>query len=327
MKTRRTNDSQPHAPSSNTPAMAQYNEAIRLFLMDCRFRNLSPMTITGYHAYLKSLYRDLEAWGTAFTALTQKDLSVRMVNEMLDKGLSAHTVNGKIRTLQQFFKFLFQEGITERNITDGLKPIKADKKMVHTFTEEQVQTVLDLADQTTFTGLRDYAIMLVFLETGMRVMELCSLKIADIDFEENTIRILMGKGRKSRSVPIQATCVHALKRYLEERGQQPIGDLWMTVFNTPLARNTIIGLVKEYIKKAQLTSVQGACHIFRHTMAKFFLLNGGDIFTLQYLLGHATLEMTRYYIELFGTDIHKQHAKYSPIENLAEEAGFHEREV
>lgn len=308
-------------------AKAQYGEAVRLFLMDCRFRNLSPFTIEGYHVYLKSLQRDLEAWQLSLDTLTPKDLSVRMVGEMLDKALKPNTINGKIRTLQQFFKFLCQDGQMETNLADGLKPIKNDRKMIHTFSEEQVQRILAESDQTTFTGLRDYAIMLLFLETGIRVMEMSLLTVSDVNFEENFIRIKMGKGRKFRSVPIQATCVQTLKRYLEERGEQPFDQLWITVFDKPLARNSIINLVKDHMNNAKITGVYGACHIFRHTMAKFFLMNGGDIFTLQYLLGHANLEMTRYYVELFSTDIHKQHEKYSPIENLADDAGLTESEV
>lgn len=307
-------------------AKAQYGEAVRLFLMDCRFRNLSPYTIEGYHVYLKSFQRDLEAWQLSLDNLTPKDLSVRMVNEMLNKEFKPNTVNGKIRTLQQFFKFLHQDGQTKTNLADGLKPIKNERKMIHTFTEEQVEQILAVPDQNTFTGLRDYTIMLLFLETGMRANEMSNLKLSDVNFEENTIHIQIGKGRKSRSVPIQTTCIRFLKKYLEERGEQSFDHLWITIFNLPLARISIIKLVKEYINKAKITGVQGACHIFRHTMAKFFLMNGGDIFTLQYLLGHANLEMTRYYVELFSTDIHTQHEKYSPIENLADKVYFDESE-
>lgn len=308
-------------------AKAQYNEAVRLFLMDCQFRNLSPRTIEGYRVYLTLFQRDLEAWQLMLDDVTLKDLSVRMIGEMLDRKLKPNTINGKIRTLQQFFKFLFQDGQTSTNLATGLKPIKNERQLVHTFTEEQVQLLLAAPDQNTFTGLRDYTIMLLFLETGIRVMEMSQLTVSDLNFEENTIQIQMGKGRKFRNLPIQATCVQALRRYLNERGNQPFDQLWISVFDKPFARNSIIHIVKDYMNKAEIKGLHGACHIFRHTMAKFFLMNGGDIFTLQYLLGHTSLEMTRYYVELFSTDIHEQHEKYSPVENLADEAVLNEGEV
>lgn len=123
---------------------------------------------------------------------------------MLDKALKPNTINGKISTLQQFFKFIYQDGQTETNLAERLLPIKNDRKMIHTFTEVQVQRILAAVDQTSFTGLRDYAILLLFLETGMRVIEMTNLAVG-------------------------------------------------------------------------ITGVDGACHIFRHTMAKMFLINSGDI--------------------------------------------------
>ena len=78
-------------------------------------------------------------------------------------------------------------------------------------------------------------------------------------------------------------------------------------------------MISGHCQKAGIKGVQGSTHTFRHTFAKFFLMNGGDIFTLQYLFRHTTLEMTRYYAELFSKDLHKQHEKCSPVEHLAED--------
>lgn len=306
---------------------ASFDEAVRCFLLDCKIRNLSPYTIEGYHNYLKSFFLDLETWQLTWESVTLKDLSVRMVNGMLEKNYKPNTINGKIRTIQQFYKFLFEESMTETNLADGLKPIRNERKMIHTFTEDQLHRILAAPDQTTFTGLRDYTIMLLFLETGMRLIEMSNLKVTDLNFEENIINIQTGKGRKFRYVPIQARCVDSLKRYLNERGDQPFDQVWITVFDTPLLRTSIVKIIMEYMKQAKITGIKGACHIFRHTMAKLFLMNDGDIFTLQYLLGHANLEMTRYYIELFNSDIHRQHETYSPVENLACEIDFHGNEV
>jgi len=304
---------------ADVSSRAQFSEAVRLFLMDCRFRNLSPMTIEGYYTYLRALQRDLDQWGLSLNTLTPKDLTVRMVNEMLEQGFKPNTINGKIRTCQQFFKFLHLEGILDTNLAESLKPIKNERKMVHTFTEEQVQAIMRQPDRKTFTGLRDYTMMLVLLDTGMRVNELTQMKISHIDFEEKTIHIPMGKGRKFRVVPIQQTCVNALKEYLEERGEHEFDDLWVTVFHQPFRRYGVIQMISGHCQKAGINGVQGSAHTFRHTFAKFFLMNGGDIFTLQYLLGHTTLEMTRYYVELFSKDLHKQHEKCSPVEHLAED--------
>ncbi|MFC4767199.1 tyrosine-type recombinase/integrase [Effusibacillus consociatus] len=302
----------------------KFDEAVGMFLTNCRYRNLSPVTIQGYRDYLNGLRKDLEDWGLSIFELTPKDLSHRMVNQMREVGCATNTINGRIRTCQQFFKFLWKDGITETNLAANLRPIRFEKQIIQTFTEEQVKALLNQPDRNTFTGLRDYVIMLIFLETGVRVAEMANMKTSDINWEDQTIRIPTGKGRKFRIVPIQQTCIRELRRYMIERGNQGCDNLWVTVFNKPYTRYGIIDMVRRYRRRAGIKGVAGSCHTFRHTMAKFFLINGGDIFTLQSILGHATLEMTRQYVELFSSDIHYQHAKCSPIENLVANGGSFE---
>ena len=188
---------------------------------------------------------------------------------------------------------------------------------LHNYTDStQVVRLLNQPNRETFTGLRVYTIMLLLLETGMRISECIHLELDDIDLKEQEIRIKMGKGRKARRVPIQKTCVKALKKYLEERGDADTNALFINVDNGPLNKRTVQENIQTYGKMAQITGVRVSPHTFRHTMAKFYIMNGGDIFTLQQILGHTTLDMVRYYVELFGTDIKEQHKKYSPVENM-----------
>jgi integrase/recombinase XerD len=93
---------------------------------------------------------------------------------------------------------LFDEGITETNLASTLKPIKCPQTTIHTFSSEQVHSILQQPNLDTFTGIRDYAIILTFLDTGIRVFEMTNLKLSDIDFEQKSIKIICGKGRKSR---------------------------------------------------------------------------------------------------------------------------------
>jgi integrase/recombinase XerD len=145
-------------------------------------------------------------------------------------------------------------------------------------------------------------------------VELANMKLSDIQFSEETIRIPSGKGRKPRIVPIQRTCREELQTYIRERGLLPIDHVWVTVQNTPLQRASIVKSVRTYCAQANIKGTRGSCHTFRHTMAKAYLLSGGDVFTLMHILGHTSIEMTRKYVDLFNDDIHKQHLKASPIE-------------
>jgi integrase/recombinase XerD len=131
-------------------ARSQYREAVRLFLLDCRLRNLSPFTIQSYHKYLESLQHDMESWQLSLVSLQPIDLSERMIQGMLRLGFATNTINGRIRTCQQFFKFLYQEGILAQNVALGLKPLPKVKTMLHTFSESQLQNIFMQPDQNTF---------------------------------------------------------------------------------------------------------------------------------------------------------------------------------
>lgn len=223
--------------------------------------------------------------------------------------------------------FIFWETINLHNYTDStivphnmaeeIKLVKAEKKMIQTFTKEQVVALLQQPDKKTFTGLRDYTMMVVMLETGMRIGELLHLKVDDVFLKELEIRIQKGKGGKARRVPIQKTCAKILKQYLGERDDAATDALFISINEAPLNIRTFQENVQEYGRKAGITGVRVSPHTFRHTMAKFYILNGGDVFTLQQILGHSTLDMVRYYVELFSKDIKEQHQKYSPVEHMA----------
>ncbi|WP_244908294.1 tyrosine-type recombinase/integrase [Paenibacillus campinasensis] len=194
--------------------------------------------------------------------------------------------------------------------------VKAEKLMLQTFTKEQVAALLEQPDRKTFTGYRDFTMMTVLLETGMRISELCHLKISDIFFREKEIRITRGKGGRARRVPFQQTCAKIIRRYLDIRGDLETDALFVNINDESISTRALQDKMKAYGHAANISGVRVSPHTFRHTMAKFYILNGGDPFTLRRILGHATLGMVDYYVELFSSDIKQQHKKYSPVENM-----------
>jgi integrase/recombinase XerD len=302
-----------------------FSDAVRSFLQDCKLRNLTVTTYKFYKFGLRSLEQFMEESKLDFANLTPFDLSNRYMNYMLDRKLASATIRGRICTCQVFFKYLWQEGFFQTNIAAEFKLIKATNQAIFTFSEEQVHAILQQPDPNTFTGIRDHAMMLLLLETGMRVMELTNMKVSDIDYNSKTIRIPSGKGRKPRIVPIQRTCLYELDRYSRERGDQAFDDLWITLHNSPLRLEAIKRTIINHCKTAHVQGTRGSAHTFRHTMAKWYLLNGGDAFSLMYILGHTNIEMTKRYVDLFSRDLHVQHQKASPLEAImssdAEESG------
>lgn len=295
-----------------------FQTLVQSFVNECRAKNLSKRTVQFYEENLLRMEKTFQSQEIEFdvTTITNREIKHHYVGYMLAKGLASNTVNGRIKSCKAFFKYLFEEGIIHTNLADELKLVKAEKKMIQTFTKEQVLALLNQPNRHTFTGFRDYTMMMVMLETGVRIGELLNLKLGDLFLKEMEIRITKGKGGKARRVPIQKTCLKILKQYLEERGDVESDWLFVNVEGTALSMRTVQENIQEYGKFAGISGVRVSPHTFRHTMAKFYILNGGDVFTLQQILGHSTLDMVRYYVELFSKDIRDQHQKYSPVENM-----------
>jgi integrase/recombinase XerD len=233
--------------------------------------------------------------------------------------LSGHTINGYMRALQSFWSWLEKEGFIQENLFRRLKIPKAPKKVIPIFTEEQLHQLFATIDITSAIGYRDYTIILILLDTGIRCSELTSLKVADVNLESRLFKV-WGKGNKERLVPIGAKVQKALWKYLTCYRSEPATLHYDRVFLTrdgcPLTKDRLEAIVERYGKKAGITGVRVSPHTFRHTMAVMFLRNGGDVFTLQRILGHSQLEVVREYVNLAESDISRVHQKSSPVDNL-----------
>lgn len=141
-----------------------------------------------------------------------REIKNHFIAYLFDQGRSDNTVNGRIKAIKQFFKYLFEEGWLTENIANDLHVVKAKKLMIQTFTKEQVVSIFEQPEKKTFTGYRDFTMMMVLLETGMRISELCNLKTGDIFFKELEIRITKGKGGRARRVPFQQTCARIIRK-------------------------------------------------------------------------------------------------------------------
>lgn len=294
-----------------------FEELITLFSIDRQLKNCTPRTIQFYEENLYYLQKVYEIKGNLLdvTLINPNHLKLIVIGYMMDKGLSSYTINGRLKTYKVFFKFLAQEGYREEDISAAIPLIKTEQKMIPSFSKQQVLELLNQPNRNTFVGLRDYTMMMLLLETGIRIQELLSLQIQDVIFSENELRV-MGKGRKARRVPFQKTCANVLKMYLRERGELQTNVLFVTLDNRPIHPRTVQENIHEYGKIAKISGVRVSPHTFRHSMAKFYLLNGGDAFSLQKILGHSSLDMVKLYVNLFRSDIQEQHRKHSPVENI-----------
>ncbi len=236
-----------------------------------------------------------------------------------NEGLSAQTIQGYARTLKAFFSWATMEGYLAHNPTQLLKIPKAPKTIIQTFSDDQIHRLLKVIDQRSAVGFRDYCIILVFLDTGIRLSELVALELPDVHLGQAYFKVL-GKGAKERIVPIGAHVQKALWKYIHQYRPEPfhpnVQNVFLTRVGRALSASSVYDRVSGYGKKTGLKGVRCSPHTFRHTFAKNFLLNGGDIFSLQKILGHSSLEVVRMYVNLASDDVQVQHRKASPVDWL-----------
>lgn len=294
-----------------------FNYCLELFIRDMTMRNLAYHTKRWYKENLVIVHRSLKEIGHPLEPihLTEDMLKDVIAFCMEQLKNNTTTINHRIRSMKQFFSFLYNQSIISVNPTINIQKQKGIKVRIKPFEEDEVRALLAQPDKKSFVGFRDYTIMLVFLDTGVRLSELVNIKTTDISIEQGKILVL-GKGNKEREVPFQATTREQLKRYLKVRGETHHDYLWIAHDEKPLARKTIQDRVKLYGEKAGIKGKRVSPHTFRHTCAKLYITGGGDIFSLQELLGHSSLEMCRHYVSLWGADLQKMHRKYSPVESI-----------
>lgn len=233
-----------------------------------------------------------------------------------DNPISSLSINSYVRAIRALWGFLLREGVIPVNAMLQVKPPKAQKKIIQPFTEEHLKLLLAQPDKGTSNGYRDYAIMLLLLDSCIRLSELTNLQIDDVNIEERFFKVT-GKGDKQRIVPVGGVVAGVLARYIMKyrpKGGSP--NVFLSHSGRPLTGNNIERIIRAYGKKAGIKGVRLSPHTFRHSGAVQFLRNGGDSFALQRILGHSSLEMTRKYCQLSSTDVREAHRKFSPVDRL-----------
>jgi integrase/recombinase XerD len=298
--------------------MFSFEQLVEEFLHECRRKNFAETTIKFHRTNLLQFPKGFSSQSVKLDiqSLTLQNLKQYFLDPMLQKKLATNTINGRIKSCKSFFAFLLQEGYIRHHAAQGLVCLKKEQRMIHTFSKEQILQLLQMPNQETFTGLRNYTMMLVLLETGLRASELLDLKLADVLFKDKEIRVHKGKGRKARIVPFQRTCGRAIQHYIDMRGDLPTDILFISIDNKPLQLRSFQEILHDYGEMAEIEGVRVSPHTFRHSMSKFYILNGGDPFSLQRILGHSSLEMVHTYVQLFSGEVKKQHEKFSPVQSL-----------
>jgi integrase/recombinase XerD len=302
------------------------SQATEGFLMARRADGYSPHTLEQYKWALDML--------TAFVdkplrQVSVDDLRAFMAHVQSNPNLSRTSVFHVWKSIRAFYKWAESEGLSERPDKLLTKPRYAHRE-IKPLSESEIKAILKAIDRTApsqgrrnpftmprSTAHRDRAIVMLLLDTGIRASELCRLTVQDVDLKAGTIAIrphLSGIKSRPRIIPIGNVAKKALWRYMTTRDTEYRGDeLFFSREGHPLNRDSLRLLLFRLGERAGVPNVHP--HRFRHTFAIQYLRNGGDVFTLQRILGHTTLKMVQHYLALADADTQSAHRRASPVDN------------
>ena len=278
-------------------------------------RGLSENTRAAYGADLKSFLAFLRDRGVSSVNSVARQNILDFLMEQKDRGLSSNSISRRLVSVKVFFRYLQQEGLLRKNVTETMDSPKLWKVLPGTLTYKEVERLLAAPAKDKKLGLRDKAILETLYGTGLRASEVTSLTIDSIHFEEGFLRC-MGKGRKERVVPIGESARQAVQRYLSELRPLLVKDasaraLFLSNRGRPFGRKRIWTMIKKYARDAGITK-NVKPHTMRHSFASHLLANGAPLRIIQEMLGHSDITTTQIYTHVDSSRLKSVHSQFHP---------------
>jgi integrase/recombinase XerD len=272
-------------------------------------KGLSKNTLEAYNRDIVSFREFLLSQSTDQWIQVTQDQIVAFISHRTSHGYATASLSRLLVAIKVFFRFMKREGILNHNVALHLETPKLWQVIPEVLTMDEIERILDQPDINTLEGARDRAILELLYSSGLRVSELCQLKISDID--DNYIRVRKGKGGKERIVPVGSHALLAIDRYMTFREDSPNENLFISLRGKILSRDVVWKLVKRYAKKANIEK-EISPHTFRHTCATDLLRNGADLRIIQDILGHADISSTQRYAHVHCDELQQAFQSFHP---------------
>ncbi len=280
-------------------------------------RGYSEKTVAAYAADLSDFLDFLEDQGLKDAKEIKAPHLLLYLSNLRKRKLTEETIARRLSSLRGFFKFLVLEHGLKENpllLIEGPRP---GRRLPFVLSLEEVERLLEAPETKSPVGLRDRALLELLYSSGLRVSELVSLCLFELNLEVGFVRV-KGKGGKERIVPVGEPAQKALKEYLL-RGRpkllRPGTDIPQVFLNRrgkPLTRQRVWQMLKRYALKGGLDPSRVTPHVLRHSFATHLLEGGADLRTVQALLGHASLSTTQIYTHVQAETLRRVHARYHP---------------
>ncbi|MBO4537145.1 MAG: site-specific tyrosine recombinase XerD [Bacteroidales bacterium] len=277
-------------------------------------RSMSPNTIAGYASDVRKYFDGLRRDGIA-PADAGSDEIAHYLETLVEAGVTKRSQARAVSSVKALYRFLDAEGRLTENPCDKITAPKINPYMPTVLSVEEVLAILDAVDLSQPQGHRNRAILEVLYSCGLRVSELVNLKISDLFFDEQFIRVF-GKGSKQRLVPIGEPAIRAIRLYREIRDAEPVQKaaediLFLNQRGGKLTREMIFHIVREATAAAGVRK-NVSPHTFRHSFATHLVENGADLRVVQQMLGHESILTTEIYTHIDTRKWQDTILKYHP---------------
>lgn len=289
-------------------------EGCNKYLENCRARNLREGTINHYKQSYVQFYKYFG-----------KDMMVHEIDESVYQKYVIHlretlkndvSINSYLRDFITTMHFLMREGYLQ---TFRMQAIKVDRTGVETYTDEELYVLLKKPNikKCSFVEYQSWVMTNFLFCTAVRQRSLIHIRVKDIDFDNNIVQVSVTKNRKHLIIPFNQTMHNILQEFLKYRQHKNLEDfLFCNAFGKQLKKSTCYHMLYEYNKRRGVETT--GIHRYRHTFAKQWILNGGNVVSLSKILGHSSLQITQNYINLLVSDVSKEVSTLNLLDKFSE---------
>lgn len=291
-----------------------FDEAFDKFIRKCKVKNLTEKSIRSYEQKIRPFREFCNEHKISLDEINGNTIDDFIVWVRDTHKANDISVNSYLRTVRAFTYYCM-----DNNYMNNFKVHipKATKKMKETYTDRELSILLKKPNKKycTFTEFKTWAFENFLLGTGVRLSTALDVKIKDIKFDDELIFLGQTKNRIQQYIPLSKSLALVLKEYLEVRGGKDDDYLFCNNYGRKANERTFQQMVKDYNNNRGID--RSSIHAFRHTFARLYILNGGNAFLLQKLMGHSDISVTKEYVDLFGTDLAVNYDRLNPLDNLS----------
>ena len=287
-------------------------EGFQQFVLSQKARGIAEVTIRNYYSHLRGIARHMDIT-VPLDELTRRELE-GMVVSMREEGLAHNTVATYLRIMNTFLNWCRREGLADVSIPN----IKEKETVKETYTDEELTILLRRPKKDCdFCEYRNWVIVNYLMNSGCRAATVRNIQNRDVDLEHKQVIFRHTKNGKIQVSPLCSQMLRILTEYMSVRGGKAEDYLFCNQYGEMLTENALRLAIAHYNKSRGIEKT--SLHLFRHTFARKYLVDcGGNAFTLQRLLGHSTLAMSKRYCTIYDADISENYDSFSPLAQISQ---------